>query len=151
MATCQNHLEAYSSAPDDLSARSEERRGGRRAHERRAAAFFLATALVAALASTCSGGRGEPPVVSRLARAAGIHKIGHVIVIMQENRSFDSYFGTYPGADGIPMRNGVPTGCVPDPVTGVCIAPYPNHANINSGGPHGVGAARRDIARGRMN
>jgi phospholipase C len=25
-----------------------------------------------------------------------------VIVIMQENRSFDSYFGTYPGADGIP-------------------------------------------------
>ena len=31
-----------------------------------------------------------------------IHKIRHVIVIFQENRSFDSYFGTYPGADGIP-------------------------------------------------
>jgi len=27
---------------------------------------------------------------------AGIHKIKHVIIIMQENRSFDSYFGTYP-------------------------------------------------------
>lgn len=27
---------------------------------------------------------------------AGIHKIQHVIIIMQENRSFDSYFGTYP-------------------------------------------------------
>ncbi len=26
-----------------------------------------------------------------------IHRIKHVIVIMQENRSFDSYFGTYPG------------------------------------------------------
>ena len=38
--------------------------------------------------------------------AAGIHKIKHVIVIEQENRSFDSYFGTYPGADGIPMENG---------------------------------------------
>src|SRR5437660_11646139 len=38
--------------------------------------------------------------------ASGIHKIRHVVVIMQENRSFDSYFGTYPGADGIPMRNG---------------------------------------------
>ncbi|MGH3302459.1 MAG: alkaline phosphatase family protein, partial [Streptosporangiaceae bacterium] len=37
----------------------------------------------------------------------GIHKIKHVIVIMQENRSFDSYFGTYPGADGIPVQNGV--------------------------------------------
>ncbi len=44
----------------------------------------------------------------------GIHKIKHVIVILQENRSFDSYFGTYPGADGIPMKNGQPTVCVPD-------------------------------------
>ena len=34
--------------------------------------------------------------------ASGIHKIKHIIVIEQENRSFDSYFGTYPGADGIP-------------------------------------------------
>ncbi len=39
---------------------------------------------------------------------------------MQENRSFDSYFGTYPGADGIPMNNGVPTVCVPEPRTGGC-------------------------------
>ena len=38
----------------------------------------------------------------------GIHKIKHIIVITQENRSFDSYFGTYPGADGIPMKNGLP-------------------------------------------
>jgi phospholipase C len=28
--------------------------------------------------------------------ADGIRHIGHVIVIMQENRSFDSYFGTFP-------------------------------------------------------
>jgi Phosphoesterase family len=33
----------------------------------------------------------------------GIQKIQHVVVIMQENRSFDSYFGTHPGADGIPI------------------------------------------------
>src|SRR5262249_17763159 len=31
-------------------------------------------------------------------------KVKHVIIIMQENRSFDEYFGTYPGADGIPMQ-----------------------------------------------
>ena len=37
---------------------------------------------------------------------SGIHKIKHVIIVMQENRSFDSYFGTYPGADGIPMAGG---------------------------------------------
>jgi len=37
---------------------------------------------------------------------AGIGKIKHVIIVMQENRSFDTYFGTYPGADGIPMTDG---------------------------------------------
>jgi phospholipase C len=35
-------------------------------------------------------------------------KIKHIVIILQENRSFDHYFGTYPGADGIPMANGVP-------------------------------------------
>jgi phospholipase C len=39
-------------------------------------------------------------------QGSGIHKIKHIIVIMQENRSFDSYFGTYPGVDGIPMVMG---------------------------------------------
>ena len=33
---------------------------------------------------------------------SGLDKIEHFVFIMQENRSFDSYFGTYPGADGIP-------------------------------------------------
>ena len=30
--------------------------------------------------------------------------IQHIIMIMQENRSFDNYFGTFPGANGIPQR-----------------------------------------------
>jgi hypothetical protein len=30
--------------------------------------------------------------------------IEHIIVIVQENHSFDNYFGTYPGANGIPAR-----------------------------------------------
>ena len=46
-----------------------------------------------------------------------IHKIQHVVVIMQENRSFDSYFGSFPGADGIPMMGGAPAVCAPDPET----------------------------------
>ena len=61
-----------------------------------------------------AGGSQSGPV-GAAGIAAGIHKIKHVIVVMQENRSFDSYFGTYPGADGIPMKNGVPTVCVPNP------------------------------------
>ncbi len=68
---------------------------------------------------------------------AGIHKIKHVIVLMQENRSFDSYFGTYPGADGIPAANGQFTVCVPDPVTKGCDKPYNNTSDSNLGGCHG--------------
>ena len=67
-----------------------------------------------------------PPVSTAVVPAPGegIHKIRHVIIIMQENRAFDNYFGTYPGAEGIPMTDGVPTVCVPDPVGGQCIRPY---------------------------
>lgn len=48
--------------------------------------------------------------------------IEHFIVLMQENHSFDNYFGTYPGADGIP--EGV---CMPvDPRKGPkpCVKPF---------------------------
>jgi phospholipase C len=79
----------------------------------------------------------------------GIHKIKHVIIVMQENRSFDSYFGTYPGADGIPMKNGVPTVCVPDPQGG-CTRPYHDTADVNGGGPHGEANAVADVHGGQM-
>ena len=82
--------------------------------------------------------------------ASGIHKIKHVIVIMQENRSFDNYFGTFPGADGIPMSQGVPTVCVPNPATTGCTAPYHDTADVNGGGPHGNAAAIADIDGGKM-
>jgi phospholipase C len=80
----------------------------------------------------------------------GIHKIKHVVVIMQENRSFDSYFGTYPGADGIPMHNGRPDVCVPDPHTGLCKVPYHDRLDINGGGPHEAAAFTGDVDHGRM-
>src|SRR6266851_7562881 len=79
----------------------------------------------------------------------GIHKIQHVIIVMQENRSFDSYFGTFPGADGIPMRHGVPTVCVPNPAGG-CAQPYHDTADVNGGGPHGEVNAVADINHGKM-
>jgi phospholipase C len=82
--------------------------------------------------------------------AVGIHKIKHVIIIMQENRSFDTYFGTYPGADGIPAEDGQFTVCVPDPATGNCVKPFHNRNDVNGGGPHGVGAAIADIDGGKM-
>ncbi len=83
--------------------------------------------------------------------SAGIHKIKHVVVIQQENRSFDSYFGTFPHADGIPMKDGKPTVCVMDPQSGACVAPYADHADVNGGGPHNAKSARADINGGTMN
>ena len=82
----------------------------------------------------------------------GIHKIQHVVIIMQENRSFDSYFGTYPGADGIPglAGNPGPEPCIPDPARGGCIVPYHDRQDMNVGGPHAVRNARADIHGGRM-
>jgi len=80
----------------------------------------------------------------------GIHKIRHVVIVMQENRSFDNYFGTYPGADGIPMKDGKPTVCLPDPEDHRCVAPYHDPKLVNGGGPHGEEAAREDVDGGRM-
>jgi phospholipase C len=94
------------------------------------------------------------PRVKRLADGTplSIHKIRHVIIVMQENRSFDSYFGTYPGADGIPGLAGNPGSvpCVPDAVLGHCVSPYHDTFDRNTGGPHTRKDALRDINRGRM-
>ena len=99
---------------------------------------------------------GAKPSTRRSTRAAapkplvGIHRIRHVVVIMQENRSFDSYFGTYPHADGIPMRNGVPTVCIRDFQTGRCGRPFHDASDRNYGGPHGHRFAVIDIDHGKM-
>jgi phospholipase C len=99
--------------------------------------FFLA--LVLAL--------GISPVRSQ--SGDSIHKIRHIVIIMQENRSFDTYFGTFPGADGIPMSNGVPTVCVPAP-EGACVRPYHDSEDLNRGGPHNMAAAIADVDGGKM-
>ncbi len=82
-----------------------------------------------------------------------IHKIKHVVIIMQENRSFDSYFGTYPGADGIPGLAGNPgrLPCVPDLQPHKCVKPFHDRQDRNLGGPHGVTNSIGDINHGAMN
>jgi phospholipase C len=82
----------------------------------------------------------------------GIHVIKHVVIIMQENRSFDAYFGTYPGADGIPGLAGNPGAlpCVPDPTLGRCQKPYHDTNVTNAGGPHLNEDALADVDGGRM-
>ena len=81
---------------------------------------------------------------------AGLKKIKHIVVIMQENRSYDEYFGLYPGGDGLPRANGQFTVCVPDPANGGCVRPYHDATDKNGGGPHGTTSATADIDSGKM-
>jgi phospholipase C len=107
------------------------------------AAAFAAT--LAALALSASGAHASKPLL-------GIHKIQHIIVVMQENRSFDSYFGTFPGADGLPRKkNGQFAVCVPDPARGGCERPFHDTQDRNFGGPHDHLDAKLDVAGGAMN
>jgi len=105
--------------------------------------------LAATIAAACSGAGGNHPSVANI--PAGIHKVRHVIIVMQENRSFDNYFGTYPGADGLPMRAGVPTACLADVSGKPCVRPFVDHADINGGGPHLARNAVVDMNHGQMN
>jgi phospholipase C len=78
-----------------------------------------------------------------------IHKIKHVVIIMQENRSFDQYFGTFRGADGIPglAGNRGREPCIPDPQNqnGGCDKPFHDPRDENFGGPHSPRNALADM------
>jgi phospholipase C len=111
---------------------------------------------VAGLLASCVHQPVSPPGIRVVGGAAGtyivppgITKIKHVIIVTQQDRSFDSYFGTYPGADGIPMKNGVPTVCLPSPGS-ECSRPFHDTADNNSGGPQTRSDALADIDGGKM-
>ncbi|HEY2397479.1 MAG TPA: alkaline phosphatase family protein, partial [Solirubrobacteraceae bacterium] len=101
---------------------------------------------VTALAATLALAGLSAPAQAPAAPIDGIHNIQHVVMIMQENRSFDTYFGTYPGANGIPANV-----CVPDPFNRGCQAPYHSSQDLNFGGPHGATVMRADVNGGKMN
>jgi phospholipase C len=83
--------------------------------------------------------------------ALGIGNIDHVVFVVQENRSFDHYFGTFPGANGIPRT---PKGrfrpCIPDPAAKACRPPYHDMNLFDQGGPHGEIGSTISIDHGKM-
>jgi phospholipase C len=114
------------------------------------ARHIIIAVTVAAIAAVAAGLTSQVRGAVATPSTEAIHKIKHIVVIMQENRSFDSYFGTYPGVNGIPMRNGAPYKCVNDPATAKCVVPYHDPNDVNYGGPHSAGDSALDIDGGRM-
>jgi phospholipase C len=121
---------------------------------RRSLIWLAIGALLAAAgvgASSASSASSASPTAARAsaanAAASGIHKIKHVVVIMQENRSFDQYFGTFPGAEGIPGLAGHPglVPCLPDANSRSCAMPFHDRQDTNFGGPHGAEDAFADM------
>src|SRR3989442_14307094 len=82
--------------------------------------------------------------------------IQHVIVIMQENHSFDNYFGTYPTANGTRLDSttsqlrqvsGLP-GHVCLPYMGSCVSPYLSTSQVPSNPVEGQIQYEMDYANG---
>jgi phospholipase C len=94
-------------------------------------------------ANTPSPSAVQPQITAN--SPSGLQKIDHFVFIMQENRSFDSYFGTYPGADGLPSGLSFL-----DPYDHTMVSPYHDTNDINRGGPHNWGNAQGAIDNGKM-
>src|SRR5713226_36066 len=63
------------------------------------ALVFLSVAVSPPVTMPASAGQeSDPPAVGPV--PAGVEKIQHIVFIVKENRTFDNYFGTFPGADG---------------------------------------------------
>jgi len=104
----------------------------------KALGFFFLAALAFVLA------RPRRPAAAQVTVPPGLNNIQHFVFIMQENRSFDSYFGTYPHADGVPAV------CLTAPQLQGCVAPYHDVNDVNRGGPHVWSNAQGDMNGGAM-
>ena len=91
------------------------------------ATIVLACVLITGACAPTSApvGLPTPQVAGAVADQSGLEKINHIIVIYQENHSFDNYFGSMPGVDGIANageaavqrdRHGEPYAVLPQPL-----------------------------------
>ena len=74
--------------------------------------------------------------------------IQHLVVLMQENHSFDNYFGTYPGVDGIPPGTKMPVD-PNDPAAGY-VEPWHIGNSTISDLSHSVATFRDQFNNGKM-
>jgi phospholipase C len=123
--------------------------------------FLLGLAAGSSLLATgCAGlpGRfprhGQPGDRPEPHLPAGIDllpQIEHIVIYMQENHSYDSYFGMLPRGDGFRVRHGVPQNSNPDPSgNDVPVFHAPSPCQIGRGVSQSWVATHRQIDGGRM-
>jgi len=116
-----------------------------------AALLMVVSAVLAAGPTVQAASRTPAPV------PPGLEKIEHIIIIMQENRSFDHYFGTYESPSGEPVE-GIPSKasggfsvCVPHPaLANKCVPPFRTNNPVNKGGPHAHPSSTVSVDGGKM-
>lgn len=81
--------------------------------------------------------------------SASENPIQHILIIMQENRAFDNFFGSFPGAIGIPANTCVPYS--PNNPSSGCVRPYLTTNPItNPDLPHTYNASQIAYDKGKM-
>ena len=75
--------------------------------------------------------------------------IKHLIVMMKSGRSFDNYFGTFPGADGIPAGTCARLSAI-STATKNCVKPYALRDQPSEDLPNGPSIWRRQYNAGKM-
>ncbi len=117
--------------------------------------YWVLVFLAGAAISACGGGGSPGGLSSGLIPGgrspSGSTPIKHVIVLIQENRSFDNFFATYPGADGATtgqaaaMPSPIAYSCASNPkhpvvITKPTTVPLTKVSLVGAGFPHNFGA-----------
>src|SRR5215469_4403553 len=95
-----------------------------------AAAILLATNL-AVTSPIALAGNGQEEGKSAAAAKSGVTPIKHLVVIFQENVSFDHYFGTYPNAANPPNEPHFKAAAGTPNVNGLTAGLLTNNPNLN--------------------
>ncbi len=112
--------------------------------ERRfALTVFIIATLIPTAAAVVVSLQPPPPPPSPARIVPTVTPIQHVVVIMKENHAFDNYFGTFPGADGLP-----PNVSLPDR-TGGTVSPHWLTSIPFADLPHDRGSMLQDYDNGR--